>query len=921
MHLPMHLSLQHALDPGESASLISRLLAIAEDAVIVADEALRIVVFNDGAQRAFGYAAEQVLGRPLDLLLPESARAGHAQRVRAFAGQAHAARRMGEKTDILARRADGGLFEADVSIAHLDLNGRTYFAAILRDVSEARRAERALARSEARFRGLASAAPVGIFQADRAGLCVYVNERWCEIAGMAAAEAQGEGWLRAVHPADRAPLCQAWQQAVAAQADFRLRYRFLRPDGGESWVLGNAVPGRDLSGGFDGHIGTVTDVTESHHQSLALERAKSEAEAAARAKSLFLANMSHEIRTPLNAVIGMTTLLLDTPMSEDQRDFARTVRASSETLLEIINDILDYSKADVGKLEIEQRPFDLRRVVEDSLDQVAPRALEKGLNLACLIEEGTPEALVGDATRLRQILANLLSNAVKFTHQGEVFVTADAQLEPDGGCRLRFAVKDTGIGIAAEQLPRLFQSFMQVDASTTRKYGGTGLGLAISKRLAELMGGGVSVQSELGQGSVFGVHVLVQVAAHAQAPEFLRRDVPALRGKRVLIVDDNQTNRRILTKLTMLWGMHPATLPSGIEAIDRLRHGETFDVALFDMSMPELDGIALAAEIRRTHPAERLPIVMLTSLGQRPGLAQEQPVGLAACLSKPIKAGMLYDTLVTVVEGARSGQAAPAPERAAPGPAPQALRLLVAEDNAVNQRVMLRLVQHLGHSAEVAGNGREAVQLAARRRYDVVLMDIQMPELDGVEAARRIVRQRGPRRQPRIIAMTANAMPGDREAYLAAGMDGYLAKPIELQDLADVLMQATALLEPDAAAAGGEGQVLDLARLDHLRRLQDDTQPTLVRDLMDLVALESVGHVERVADACRRVEPAALRDAAHRFLSSAQNIGAVQLSALCVQIEVAARGGTLTDVPALVAALQHERERVQTALAAVRMRY
>ncbi len=916
---PMNVNLLRGLEAEDAGALLVRLLAIADDAVVVADDAQRIVLYNEGAERIFGHRAAGVLGRPLEMLLPESARERHAQHMERFGQAQRAARRMGERSEIHGRRADGTLFDAEASIAHVEIDGRTFYTAILRDVTEMRRAAALLAESEARFRGLAAAAPVGIFQADLDGRLGYVNERWCEIAGMLADEAAGMGWMRAVHPGDRSRVRQAWREAVTGRRPFQVRFRFLRPDGGEAWVMGSAVASHDVHGGVSGHIGTVTDITEAHHQSLALERAKSEAEAAARAKSLFLANMSHEIRTPLNAVIGMTTLLLDTPMSEDQRDFARTIRASGESLLEIINDILDYSKADVGKLEIEHRPFDLRRCVEESLDLVTPRALEKSLNLAYLVEEGTPEALIGDAARVRQVLVNLLSNAVKFTHQGEVFVSVEGRLLDPELCELRFAVKDTGIGIAAEHLPRLFQSFTQVDASTTRKYGGTGLGLAITKRLAELMGGGVEVASEPGHGSVFTASVRARVAPSAEPAEFLQRNPPALAGKRLLVVDDNLTNRRIVTRLALMWGMRPSTFPSALEALDRVRHGETYDVAVLDMSMPEIDGIDLAHEIRRRRSPEELPIVMLTSLGQRQTLQAGAGAGLAACLSKPIKAAQLFSTLVAVVEGRAPGSAAPAPAQPLERVRHAPLRVLVAEDNVVNQRVTLRLLQHLGYEPELVSDGAQALDAVARRTFDVVLMDIQMPELDGVQAARRIVQQRGRDGLPRIIAMTANAMPGDRETYIEAGMDGYLPKPIELADLAAVLQQAGALAR-DRALAAGDGAI-DPARLEHLRSMQDASQPSLVRELIDLFLAESAGHVQRIADAHQAGDAEGLRALAHRFLSATQNIGATQLSALCLEIERLARSLQLQGAAPLLAELAGERERAHAALLVLRMRY
>ena len=907
----------HGLAPADARSLLARLLEIADDAVIVADDALDVVLFNEGAERVFACAAREIIGRPLAHLLPENRRARHDAHMRAFAHAPRAARRMGERTEIQGRRLDGSLFDAEASIAHVELDGRTYFTVILRDVSDARAAARALAASETRFRHLAAAAPVGIFQTDAGGGCTYVNDRWCEITGLSATEAAGAGWLAALHPFDRAAVREAWRAAVDSGRPFRLRYRFVRGDGAETWVDGHAVAQHGPEGRVEGWIGTLTDVTESLRQSAELERAKSEAEAAARAKSLFLANMSHEIRTPLNAVIGMTTLLLDTPMSEDQHDFARTIHASGEALLDIINDILDYSKADVGKLELEHRPLDLRRVVEESLDLVTPRALEKSLNLAYQIEEGTPEALLGDAVRLRQILTNLLSNAVKFTHQGEVFASIDSEPGEGRMQRLHIAVEDTGIGIAAEQLPRLFQSFSQVDPSTTRKYGGTGLGLAISKRLAELMGGSVRVESTPGRGSVFHVWVQLERADAAAKAAFLERNAPALAGKRILIVDDNLTNRRILTRFAMLWGMKPSTLPSALEAIDRVRHGEPFDVAVLDMSMPDVDGLELTRQLRQCRGAERLPIILLTSLGQRPLHGIDDRPQLSACLAKPIKAALLFDTLVAAVRG--DAPANGSTDGTAPAPPLQPLQVLVAEDHVVNQRVVTRLLQHLGHRADVVGNGLEALEAVSRQRYDVVLMDIQMPELDGIQAARAIVQQRGPQGLPRIIAMTANAMPGDREACMAAGMDGYLAKPIELRDLADALGRsgdATRAIDP----ALGE-LAIDAKRLEHLRTMQDDSQPSLVRELIDMFEDDSAAHVQRIAQALALGDAAALRAVAHRFLSATQNIGALRLSDLCAQIESLARHHQLDGARPLVDALERERELALGALTALRLRY
>lgn len=682
------------------------------------------------------------------------------------------------------RRSDGALRLLKIRLTALArLAGpRRWITGLCWDITEEHRTEAALVREQYLMSALMDNLPDLIYFKDRESRFIAVNRAMYLRAGFSNQSEMLGKTDKDLYADEHADTALADEQKIiqTGEAILGIEEKEVWPDGHVTWVSTSKIPLRNSKGDVVGTFGLSRDITERKRIESELVRAKELAEVANRAKSEFLAVMSHEIRTPMNGVIGMTNLLDNTELTEVQHDYLGVIRTSGEALLRIINDILDFSKIESGRMLLENTPFILRQCIEEAIDVFATQIRAKGLDVAYLISPEVPPTLQGDVMRLRQILVNLIGNAVKFTDRGEIIIQVSPQRRHEEGCHLLFSVSDTGIGISEEGIEKLFQSFQQVDSSTTRRFGGTGLGLAISKRLAGLMGGTMWVKSKPTAGSTFFFTAVMEASDFPDDAEPLP-DSALLKPCFALIVDDNATNRYILKTQLEAWGMTSESVSSGAEALQRISE-QKFDVALLDFQMPEMDGVSLAREIsKRT----TLPLMLLSSSGEI--LTGETALLFKCQVPKPIKQSALFNGLLQIV-AARPSPSPPASKKQFDSELAlkHPLRILLAEDNLVNQIVALKMLSQLGYTADLAVNGLQVLEVLSETQYDLIFMDVHMPEMDGVEATR-IIRERFTHQRPVIVALTAAALQGDREKFLGLGFDDYLSKPLKPQVLQDVI--------------------------------------------------------------------------------------------------------------------------------------
>jgi PAS domain S-box-containing protein len=731
-----------------------------------------------------------------------------------------------------------------------------------------------------------------LFQTDAKGKWIFLNSRWTEMTGLDVNESIGKSYRSFIHQEDININDSNFKDLIEKKVEYnRYQVRFKTNTEKFIWVEIYSKLLYDKNGKILGLFGMIFDITDKKEAELEMIKTKEAAEDATRAKSEFLAIMSHEIRTPMNGVLGMTGLLLETNLTPEQREYLETIRVSGDTLMTLINDILDFSKIESGKMELEENPFEVKECIEDAFELLAPEAVKKRLDLLHLIQSEVPDFIIGDVTRLRQVLVNLVNNAIKFTEKGEVFVGVEKIFQEDNIITLQFSVKDTGIGIPEDKVDKIFQSFSQGDSSTTRKYGGTGLGLAICKRIVELMGGKIWVENRKEEGSTFYFTMKTKVSNINPPKIFLKSSMPALKNKRVLIVDDNETNLQILTLQCKNWGMIPRSASKSEDALKWLKENDPFDIALLDMLMPDMDGLELAKRIRKMRTKDELPIIMLSSAGLSEMDKEESRELFSALVSKPIKQSQLYNIIVNntlkidkvekEVEKAKDKSVVLRKNLSIEYP----MKILVAEDNIINQKLILKILSQLGYQADVAGNGIEVIETLKRQRYDLVFMDVQMPEMDGIEATKHINLNWKYDEKPTIVAMTANVMHGDKDKCINAGMDDYLSKPILIEEIQKIIIKWADFAKGKKSVTRRNiktSLMLDSDIIYGLKELDEDNN---FKEVINLYLEIAPALIEEIKNSFKKSDISNVKKSAYSLKRASLNLGANRLAEVCVKVE------------------------------------
>jgi two-component system sensor histidine kinase/response regulator len=910
----------------QSIDTIEALLNATRDMVYLVDNKGTIIVANHRGVEFLGGSHHRLICSPIfDFLPPKLA----------------AERR--EKLDEVVRSGSPLVFEDKHYVRHfentlypiLGQQGIERIAIYSRDITNSKRAERALKESKEKYKHLIEMMNEGLWIQDEDGIISYVNGRLCEMLGYSSNEMIGH---RVADFLDKPNLekLQNRMEKRERQGAHACEIEWRCKDERRVWTIVAPSLLYDADGAFLGSFAVITDITDrksaeeelrkhrDHLEELVKERtaalivAREQAEQASRAKSEFLANMSHEIRTPINGIIGMTQLALNTHLTAEQAEYLEAVDTSADALLRLINDILDFSKMEAGKLELISIDFGLRDSIAESMTTLAVQAHTKGLELLYHVPSNVPDALIGDPGRLRQVLLNLVANAIKFTERGEVAVKVELESETDNEIRLHFSIADTGIGVPTEKQKKIFSAFEQADGSTSRKYGGTGLGLAISSELVRLMGGRIWLESEVGKGSIF--HFTVSFALQRQVvPLPVFQDLSVLRDLPVLVVDDNATNRRILEETLLQWQMKPTIVDSGAAALSAMKsahdEGRPFSLVMTDSMMPEMDGFGLVEQINE-HPCWAAPtIIMLTSAGERGDAARCMKLGIAAYLLKPIKQSELLFSITRMLRDPLPAPSRPSLiTRHSIRESAQRLQILLAEDNIVNQKLAVRMLEKMGHTVWVAANGREALDILERQKFDLILMDVQMPIMDGLEATRAVrEREMTSGEHAPIVAMTAYAMKGDKEKCLDAGMDGYVSKPIDAAELFETIEDLFLKKNSDTIPRSGhELTKQPLSKTQILDRVGGDE--TLLKELVDLFIADYPRRVSDIQTAIREGDAQELEQAAHALKGSIGNFTSESAFQAALRLETIGRDRDMAQAPDAMIDLENKVRQLQEQL-------